>query len=173
MSGYDIHHKHHHTIRVKDEDMAKVLLTTGVRGTPVILDARPFINPEGSNDKSGLSEHVGFHPDIIAGVLDNPHFSNWLKEAKRKVYQAAEESEGEIALGIFCTSGRHRSVALSVILGGILRAEGFSTRTTHLSANRWRGCAGKGCDYCSRSDSKRDDAIQEAIRRWREIKLTE
>ena len=136
-----------------------------------------FPNPAGLR----CGHHVGFHPTIVAGLVNAPYFREWLGMVKRTVhnlYHHSSESDCDKTLALYCKSGRHRSVAAVFILKHCLRGElssesdsgeGWFVTTSHvtLQRGRWRGCEGT-CPECTAPHSYREctDALEKARRLW-------
>ena len=112
------------------------------------LDARIFSDPA----KDDLKGHTGRHPEIIARMVTHPAFGWWIHNAHRTFIEASTNwSGGTILLAVvFCRSGRHRAVAASEILKGVLACvEGWEfAPTTHMTIDVER--AGCTCAKCHR-----------------------
>ena len=107
----------------------------------VFVDARGFTDP----DSSHLRKHIGQHPEIIRRIVEHSQFRPWLKSVKTAVATAAtNRCTTEITIAIFCRSGKHRSVACSLILQDLLSAP--SPR--HLSEGTWLRCCRGECATC-------------------------
>lgn len=63
----------------------------------------------------GAAEFVGGYSDLLAGVLER--------------YRAHDKHS--VTIGVGCTGGKHRSVAIAEELGRTLRERGFAVRVTH------------------------------------------
>ena len=82
------------------------------------LDARVFSDP----DKGDLGRHAGRHREIIARIVAHEEFGRWMRNAHRTFAKVFRNwSGGPIILAVvFYRSGRHRGVAASEILKGVL-----------------------------------------------------
>ena len=144
-------------IRYYARDAKKFNLAT----KPAIhLDARIFSDPA----KDDLKGHTGRHPEIIARMVAHPAYRWWIHNAHRTFIQASTNwSSGTILPAVvFCRSGRHRAVAASEILRGVLAwVEGWEfAPTIHMTIDVERkGCT---CAKCHR-DRLICDSIQSSI----------
>jgi UPF0042 nucleotide-binding protein len=98
----------------------------------LVLDVRFLPNPyfvEGLREKTGLDE------DVAAYVLGQPETVRLLElcMASWSFMLPLYEREGKsyLTLGIGCTGGRHRSVALAQVVSQRLRAAGWDTEVRH------------------------------------------
>ena len=78
-----------------------------------VMDVRRFYDPAFDRD---LWKHLGLHPAIIEGVIGHEAFTNWLAYISKHLNKLAKAS----MIIIYCKSGRHRSIACSMILEYIL-----------------------------------------------------
>ena len=130
-------------IRYYARDAKKFSLAT----KPAIhLDARIFSDPA----KDDLKGHTGRHPEIIARIVAHPAFGWWIHNAHRRFIEASTNWSGGTILPavVFCRSGRHRAVAASEILKGVLACvEGWEfAPTIHMTIDVER--AGCTCAKC-------------------------
>ena len=118
------------------------------RKPAIHLDARVFSDPA----KDDLKRHTGRHREIIARMVAHPEFAWWIHNDHRTFIQASTNwSSGAILPAVvFCRSGRHRAVAASEILRGVLDwVEGWAfAPTIHMSIDVER--AGCTCAKCHR-----------------------
>ncbi|MCP4239333.1 MAG: hypothetical protein GY772_02115 [bacterium] len=128
----------------------------------VCFDVRVFHDP----DAGDLHGHVGFHPEIIRRAVDSATFLPWLSEVKGLVVPTLQGPWAP-ALVFACNKGRHRSVALALIVAHILEMEGYLVHRTHAMKDTWhRGtCAGQ-CMACARPSARRTEALAKAHRLW-------
>jgi len=84
----------------------------------IVFDARGIKNPH--NDRS-LRHLSGTDVPVQEQVLRHPIANRILTEAKRKVKERQEEGDQAFYIGIGCSYGRHRSVALVENLAEQLR----------------------------------------------------
>ena len=106
------------------------------RGLPrqadLVYDVRflpnPFYIP-------GLGSHTGLDEDVKAFVLDNPVTQEFVGKLEDMMafllphYQ--EEGKHRLSIGVGCTGGAHRSVAIAERLGEFLRGKGYQVTVTH------------------------------------------
>ena len=106
------------------------------RGLPrqadLIYDVRflpnPFYIPE-------LGRHTGLDADVKEFVLGNPVTQEFLKKLDELLlfllphYQ--EEGKRSLSIGIGCTGGAHRSVAIAEHIGQLLRERGWQASVSH------------------------------------------
>ena len=137
----------------------------------IAVDCRMFPDPGGR--ATGIN-HLGFHPRVICGVVRHSRFPGWVTQLKRRLRReelqsnAAAPGPGPVHLCFYCLSGRHRSVACSVIVTYILEGLGQYNivRTDHLAAHRWflRTC--NGCTEFQSSSQELRIALQDAADLW-------
>ncbi len=107
---------------------------------------------------------LGFHTSVQAGIVFSdpngmrmdisPRFTGWLDSFCRDFLQRVEAirraGEGALAVGFFCKSGRHRSVACSALFRTVLErgiAQGVRYDGSHHQASfAWFPST---CGYCS------------------------
>ena len=124
------------------------------------LDARVFSDP----GKRDLGRHTGRHHEIIARMVAHEKFRSWMRNAHRTFAKVFINWDGGPILPavVFCRSGKHRGVAASEILKGVLsRVEGWKfAPTIHMSIDIEReGCR---CDNC-RPDRQICESIEKSI----------
>lgn len=106
------------------------------RGLPrqadLVYDVRFLPNPFYIE---GLGRHTGLDADVKAFVLENPITVEFLKKLEDLLlfllprYQ--EEGKRSLSIGVGCTGGAHRSVAIAEHLGALLRQKGWQASVTH------------------------------------------
>ncbi len=103
----------------------------------LVLDCRFLPNPhwvEELRPQSGLDEPVREY------VYSRPGAEPFLDRASEllAITRAGYEQEGKrfLTLGVGCTGGRHRSVAMAIALAGRLEAEGVEVRVVHRDLGR-------------------------------------
>ncbi len=106
------------------------------RGLPrqadLVYDVRFLPNPFYIK---GLSNHTGLDADVRHFVLDHPVTQAFVGKVEDLLafllphYQ--EEGKHRLAIGIGCTGGAHRSVAIAECLGTFLREKGYQVTVTH------------------------------------------
>ncbi len=106
------------------------------RGLPrqadLVYDVRFLPNPFYIK---GLSSHSGLDADVRDFVLKNPVTMEFVAKMEDLLlfllphYQ--EEGKHRLSIGVGCTGGAHRSVAIAERLGEFLRAKGYQVTVTH------------------------------------------
>ena len=102
------------------------------------IDCRSFADPEYSKDS--FKHHLGSHPSIQMGVVQNVIFIEHVR-----YFQSV------LALALVCNSGWHRSVAVCDLLAYSLRDYGFYTTVVHRSSlirGGWSRNLCQGYDVC-------------------------
>ncbi|CAE7546481.1 unnamed protein product [Symbiodinium sp. CCMP2592] len=159
--------------RASDEELNEAL-TRRKFPSEVILDARMFPDPDAGN----VTRHSGRHHLIITRLFNHRNFKMWLERAKRKIEKAARDAapsgggSGSFNVAVYCRAGKHRSVAASVILHYILKAEGWTCPDVqHLSYERWgRNCCKGQCQECLDPPEQLQDILRSALRLWRDLR---
>jgi UPF0042 nucleotide-binding protein len=107
------------------------------RDADIILDVRFLPNPHFVEE---LRPHTGFDAQVADFVLDRDVTREFLQkiEALLMFLVPHYETEGKayMTVGIGCTGGRHRSVALALELGSRLRTAGVPVATHHRDVQR-------------------------------------
>ena len=124
----------------------------------LILDGmHKFDDPEGRSCK----DHTGYHHQILKGIALSHGFIDFVNTNKRLIlepkvasaYYAATRYETEKRIFIWCRSGRHRSVALTVLLKAVLEHDGFVVEKLNLSKSWQYICGGpQWCNVCAEGD---------------------
>ena len=106
------------------------------RGLPrqadLVYDVRFLPNPFYIE---GLGRHTGLDEDVKEFVLGNPITQDFLSKLEDLLlfllphYQ--EEGKRSLSIGVGCTGGAHRSVAIAEYLGALLREKGWQATVTH------------------------------------------
>ena len=117
-----------------------------VRKPVIHIDARVFSDAAGTD----LRRHTGRHRGIIARMVAHPAFGSRIQNAHRTFSRIFINWSGSTVLPevVFCRSGKHRAVAASEILKGVLgRMEGREfAPTIHISIDVERaGCTCRKC----------------------------
>jgi len=120
----------------------------------VVIDARLFHDPGQEDVGHG---HTGMHRDILTRIAFHPDFYTWYQRQIHRVLAAPPQHRRhdcmDVGLAIYCTAGKHRSVAASIFLEVGLRNRGFAVAVTHhLSRDSWPACHGT-CRQCTRAYS--------------------
>merc|ERR1712060_987238 len=104
---------------------------------------------------------------------------------KRKVADAIHESacasaddeapvqSSPLVVAFYCRAGKHRSVACSVILEHIFRAEGWDCPAPkHLSSPKWsKGCCKGQCYECKEPPEYLYATLHTALEMWHQIRI--
>ena len=123
----------------------------------LVLDGmRKFDDPE-TRDPA-LKNHTGYHKRILEGIVLSQEFVNFVQDHKHRIleparlsaYYAATRYETTRRIFIWCRSGRHRSVALTVLLKACFKVEGHDVQVIHLQKSWQYLCKGPqgGCEDC-------------------------
>ncbi len=109
------------------------------QGADLVFDVRFLPNP---HFVPGLREKTGQEPEVRAFLDQQPDFHALLDRLSDLLlflvprYRA--ENRSYLTIGIGCTGGRHRSVAIAEELGSRLKAQGCTARTAHRDLERPR-----------------------------------
>ena len=134
-----------------------LVTTRGVRFTPIpsgnhgrerlSLDCRSIHDPDASNHLRG---HLGSHCETLRGVAGQ-RATRDLMEAVRDFLNT--NGDKMVWIDFYCTSGRHRSVASSVLARIFLMQKKVSFVTVHLDGSHWQtmACGGR-CGQCQMVD---------------------
>lgn len=71
-------------------------------------------------------------------------------------------SLGSTVIGFACTSGRHRSVAASILFGNLYAGLGHKINFEFLCAGNWPGCKGT-CSSCQASQEELDEDLWDQL----------
>jgi UPF0042 nucleotide-binding protein len=98
----------------------------------MVFDVRFLPNPHWNEDLRPLS---GLESAVRAFVLDQPLAGEFLERVTSLVDvilpALLHEGRSYLTIGVGCTGGRHRSVAISEELGRMLTAQGQNPRVSH------------------------------------------
>ncbi len=112
----------------------------------VFFDCRIFHDPNGG----ALRGHVGVHPDIASGLLQAHLFRPFWGDVKRTLQPALRAGPHDVAIGFYCRSGKHRSVALAHLAHGVLsRTHRASPPDGLQQENAWRRTCRGCCSECA------------------------
>ncbi len=130
-----------------DRLRAEVLSFGFKRGLPkhcdVVFDVRFLPNPFYIE---GLCRHSGLDQDVRDFVLDHPVTHEFMERVTGMLEfllpHYSEEGKHRIVIGIGCTGGAHRSVAIAEAIGSHLRAKGYPVDVNHRDIDveqaRWK-----------------------------------
>ena len=135
--------------------MREVLEQQSYRPDLILDGMRRFDDPETRDPE--LRNHTGYHKKIMEGIALSHEFVDFVQEHKRRILEPTLESGYYVAtryertkrIFIWCRSGRHRSVALTVLMKACLEQDGFAVDVINLKKS-WRhlcGVPGK-CAEC-------------------------
>jgi len=119
------------------EGMTVTVMSFGFKhGVPIdadlVLDVRFLPNPFWVEDLAPLT---GNDPDVEEYVFKWPVARRFLEKTTEYLdflmTQYAQEGRSHVLIGIGCTGGRHRSVAMAKRLGGFLRGRGLPVSVQH------------------------------------------
>lgn len=116
------------------------------RGLDIVLDTRFLANPHWV---AGLRDGTGRDADVRAHVMADPRFDDFFARTRELLlsllpaYRA--EGRAHLAIGFGCTGGRHRSVAVTELLGEALAEQGWQVSKRHRELDR-RTAAASGRD---------------------------
>jgi hypothetical protein len=137
----------------------------GYESVSALCDCRMFSGERGER----IYDHPGSHPITTATVAMHPRFPALLISVQEQwLASLAKEGSGkmETLLAFFCTSGKHRSVAVATIFQSICQVrEGLHVELCHLSSAAWHQ-EHQGCAVCSAPSAERDAALREAQNTW-------
>ncbi len=107
------------------------------RGIDMIFDCRFLSNPHWV---PALRPLDGRHPDVAAHVAADPRFADFISKLTDLLLflLPAHEAEGKahLSIGLGCTGGQHRSVAVAEILGNALAEAGWTVSKRHRELER-------------------------------------
>lgn len=97
-----------------------------------IADVRFLLNPHWIpelRDLTGLDPAVRDH--VLAGDGAKEFLEGYAKVIDGALNRYRAHDKSDVTIGVGCTGGKHRSVAMAEALGDLLRGLGYSVRTTH------------------------------------------
>ena len=117
------------------------------------------MNQEIDHQKKHLEEVIqhrahlgspGSHCEVLRGVCNQGETRELVERIRTFM---AENQDKMVWIDLYCSSGRHRSVALSVITGVLLCQLKVPFVIAHLNGVRWQEmrCGGR-CDQCKMTD---------------------
>lgn len=114
----------------------------------VVLDVRFLANPFFVPD---MKHRPGTDTDVASFVLDTPEARQFVKQVEDLLLSTvplyAREGKAYLTVGIGCTGGRHRSVAVAEELGRRLRAHGLlQINVAHRDVARGDVAGSRGSD---------------------------
>lgn len=101
-------------------------------GADLVFDVRFLDNPHFVED---LRPKTGLHPDVSSYVLNQPDYQVFLGKLKDLLFflvpRYRQEGKTSLTIGIGCTGGRHRSVAVAEDLRPYLLGTGCVVQVNH------------------------------------------
>ncbi len=120
------------------------------RGVDMIFDTRFLANPHWHEELRGLD---GRDERVAAYVGRDPRFSGFFRALETMLLDLLpafkEEGKTYLSVGLGCTGGRHRSVAVAERLASALAGKGWQVSTRHRELERlgqglWSSAENKG-----------------------------
>ena len=110
------------------------------RGVDMIFDVRFLANPHWDR---ALRDRTGLDPEVAAFVAADPRFGEFFERLVEMIalLLPAFKAEGKtyLAMGLGCTGGQHRSVAVAEKLANALADRGWRVSTRHREMERRGG----------------------------------
>lgn len=101
-------------------------------GADLVFDVRFFDNP---HFVEALRPKTGLDPEVSSFVLGQPDYQAFLDKLKDLLFflvpRYSQEGKTSLTIGIGCTGGRHRSVAVAEDLGPYLLGTGCVVQVNH------------------------------------------
>ncbi|MEM8964726.1 MAG: RNase adapter RapZ [Acidobacteriota bacterium] len=125
-----------------DQSLAISLASFGFKhgipyGTDLLFDVRFLSNP---HFQPGLREQTGQDADVLAFLEAQDDFDELLSRLESLLLfllpRYRDENRSYLSIGIGCTGGRHRSVAVTERLAARLETQGWAIRTSHRDLDR-------------------------------------
>lgn len=126
----------------REPAMAVFLVSFGFKhgpphGSDLLFDVRYLPNP---HFVDGLRERTGLERPIVEFLTAQPGYEELLSRLSDLLLfllpRYRNENRSYLTIGIGCTGGRHRSVAVAEGLGGVLRNAGWSVDVRHRDIER-------------------------------------
>jgi UPF0042 nucleotide-binding protein len=106
-------------------------------GADLVFDVRFFDNPHFVEE---LRPKTGLDPEVSNYVLSQTDYQTFLGKLKDLLFfllpRYCQEGKTSLTIGIGCTGGRHRSVAIAEDLGPYLLGTGSVVQVNHRDINR-------------------------------------
>lgn len=103
----------------------------------LLFDVRFLPNP---HFVEALRPKTGLDPEVVAYLQERPEYDNFygrlLDFIRYLVPQYRKEMKSYLTIGIGCTGGKHRSVAIGQRLGNDLESDGYSVEIVHRDCRR-------------------------------------
>jgi hypothetical protein len=149
---------------VKSSDALILRTLRAVAGEQIdmIVDTRVFKDPEAGE----LRDHCGLHATIIERVVFNDKFPAFLQRVRMQVVPALMSNSVPFRLGIFCRSGKHRSVAVAQILRHVFAACMPGHNVTWRCVKKHSRCLNGYCAECNERPQSFMQAMAHASSVW-------
>ena len=125
-----------------------------ILGQDITIDLRAIWDPQGAQQ---LKHCTGRNGTIQLRLLMMQEFRDIIFSCKSLCEHAAETRQ-PLNLGLFCNSGRHRSVALGELLSEYL-GDYLTPKVQHLTLFNPCGCPGDCINYQGKNDPRAEDAL--------------
>lgn len=106
-------------------------------GADLVFDVRFLDNPHFVEE---LRPKTGLDPEVSNFVLSQPDYQAFLKKLKDMLFfllpRYRQEGKSSLTVGIGCTGGRHRSVAIAEDLGPYLLGTGCVVQVSHRDVDK-------------------------------------
>jgi UPF0042 nucleotide-binding protein len=103
----------------------------------LVFDVRFLDNP---HFVETLRSKTGLTPEVSSFVLSQPDYQSFLDKLKALLFfllpRYSQEGKTSLTIGIGCTGGRHRSVAIAEDLGPYLLGTGCAVQVNHRDINK-------------------------------------
>lgn len=134
----------------------------------VQINAKPLYD-----DSHGMWDpvrfHTGLHNVVLSAIVNHIRLKGILRDVRKHFEEHIGSSS--VHFDIFCKHGRHRSVALAIVLKHIFEQEQFTVILIHRDEQSWR-CIRKWqqCDECCAGAEEKLRLLQETIPIWRDAR---
>jgi len=106
-------------------------------GADLVFDVRFLDNPHFVEE---LKPKTGLDPEVSSFVLSQPDYQSFLEKLKSMLFfllpRYMQEGKTSLTIGIGCTGGRHRSVAIAEDLAPYLLGTGSAVQVSHRDIDR-------------------------------------
>ena len=120
----------------------------------IFLDARRATDPE----SRGYAGHTGEHPMMLFSVASHGKRFNWFRALRIALHARRERNPaGDLYICMVCKSGKHRSVAMAILVQRLLRITTGYCPSAPVGFMHWSDLAKCGgaprCDQCGQWDN--------------------
>ena len=111
------------------------------------FDCRQFSDPD---EVRGGLRHLGFNARVMYKLAHHAEFKYFLDDVLDQVADLlkAEPVGAPVHIMFFCKKGRHRSVAVALLVGQALLMFGQAVSSEHLSSHTWPFDTCNNCNEC-------------------------